>query len=105
MAIPRYLNPKTPYTGASLPHRGKHPDLFFDMILMAVGLLLLVLVILLKSHTATDFNADPLILFYTVFVTTFELSRILAALFYHSTHKETMKTSKFFLFYDVKKSQ
>ncbi len=52
--------------------------------LFVIGAILLFLIILTKSHTAVDIATSPILLIYTILVTTFELSRLIAALFYHN---------------------
>jgi hyaluronan synthase len=52
--------------------------------LSVIGLILLFLIILTKSSSAINFHAEPLLLIYTIFVTTFELSRLIAAIFYNN---------------------
>ena len=43
------------------------------------------LLILLKSKTASDFRLEPYLFSYAIFVTTFELSRIISAMLYESS--------------------
>jgi hyaluronan synthase len=50
-----------------------------------VGLAALFLLILLKSKTSIDLSTDPLFFAYSIFVTTFVLSRIVSAFFYSKT--------------------
>ncbi len=46
---------------------------------------LIFLIILLKSKTTGDFQTEPLLFFYAIFVTTFALSRIISAMLYESS--------------------
>lgn len=57
-------------------------EMVYYSILTIIGLVLLFFVILTKSSSAINFKAEPLLLIYTIFVTTFELSRLIAAIFY-----------------------
>ncbi|MBI2098168.1 MAG: glycosyltransferase family 2 protein [Candidatus Wildermuthbacteria bacterium] len=67
-------------------------SLSFHLILFLLASIALFSVVLVKSKTAAEFFSDPLLLFYTVFVTTFELSRILASfLFRYSTSRITQR--------------
>lgn len=50
--------------------------------LIIIGFIVLFFIVLLKSKTATEFWADPWLLVYTVFVTSFELSRLAGAMLY-----------------------
>jgi len=59
--------------------------MFYEGSLFLLGFILLVLIVLVKSKTATEFFTDPLLFFYTIFVTTFQLSRVVAAIFYKSS--------------------
>ncbi len=62
---------------------------FYNISLLFSGLLVVFLIILVKARGASDFWNDPVLLFYTLFVTSFELSRIIAAMFYKNTiHNE-----------------
>lgn len=57
-------------------------DAGYKLFLFSLGGATLFLIVLIKSKTAADFWSDPLLLFYTIFVTTFELSRLVGAMFY-----------------------
>lgn len=57
-------------------------EIAYQLFLLFLGIITLFLIILVKSKTATEFSADPLIFFYTIFVTTFQLSRVAGAMFY-----------------------
>ena len=46
-------------------------------------------VVFIKSKAAADFWVSPSLLFYTVFATTFELSRLIGAVMYKSTFRKT----------------
>ena len=63
-------------------------NLPYQLFLLFLGIIVLFLIIFVKSKTATEFWSDPLLFFYTIFVTTFQLSRIVGAMFYkHSASK------------------
>ncbi len=58
------------------------PDPMYRVSLIFLGFLAVGLVIASKARTTSDIAGDPLLLAYTVFVTSFELSRVLGAMFY-----------------------
>ncbi len=60
------------------------PDSVYRVSLIFLGFLVLSLVIISKARTAADYVQDPLLLAYTIFVTSFELSRVLGAMFYRN---------------------
>jgi len=53
--------------------------------IVLAGLAALFLLVLLKSKTSIDLQKEPLFFVYSIFVTTFVLSRIVSALFYKKT--------------------
>jgi len=55
---------------------------------MALGGVALIILIILKSNTAEEFWGNPALLFYTIFVTSFELSRLVAAMYYPESHAQ-----------------
>lgn len=57
-------------------------SVFYHSFLLMLGGIVLFLIILTKSRTVAEFHASPFLLAYTIFVTTFELSRVLGAMFY-----------------------
>lgn len=65
--------------------RFKGSDYGFRVFLALTGLFLIFLIILTKSKTISHFDTSPLVLIYTIFVTTFELSRLVGAIFYNNT--------------------
>ncbi len=69
-------------------------DTVFRFFLILLGFLILCVILWLKSSTASDFYNDPILLIYTVLVTTFELSRLIAATFYRHTHREILRVVK-----------
>jgi len=56
--------------------------IIYQLFLIFFGSIVLFFIILIKSKTAAEFHSTHLILFYTFFVTTFELSRIVGAMLY-----------------------
>lgn len=55
---------------------------------LCLGGVLLFLIVLIKSKTATTYLTSPFLLFYTVFVTIFELSRLVGAMFFEKMDAE-----------------
>ncbi len=78
----------------------KKSDRNFRIFLVFLGLILLGFIILLKSHTSSGFSETPAILLYTILVTTFELSRVLAAMIFPSIRKKIVTTSYATRFYE-----
>jgi hyaluronan synthase len=60
-------------------------ELGFRMLLFIAGAIVLFLIILVKSRTASDFATSPILVVYTIFITTFQLSRVASAMMYRST--------------------
>jgi hyaluronan synthase len=65
-------------------------SLSYKFFLIIQGLLILILIVWLKSTSAADFYKDPLLLAYTLFITTFELSRLVAATFFRGMSKNVL---------------
>lgn len=63
-------------------------DHFYKTGLIFIGLTVFGLVVFTKSRTSTDFFHNPLLLSYSILVTSFELSRVIAAIFYKNTAHE-----------------
>ncbi|MDO8572396.1 MAG: glycosyltransferase [bacterium] len=60
----------------------------YKMILIFLGIISLFLLILIKSKTVVEFQNDPMLFVYSIFVTTFIFSRLFSSLFYnHSLSK------------------
>src|SRR3989338_3805607 len=53
-----------------------------NIFLFLLGCLTLFLILLIKSKTAVNFWDSPLIFIYTIFITTFQLFRVVGAMFY-----------------------
>lgn len=62
--------------------------------LILLGFLILSCIVIIKSKTAQNFWTDPLLLCYTIFVTCFELSRIIGAMFYQSVNNNLMQSKE-----------
>lgn len=68
----------------ALPQTGRERYDSFRYIgfLVALAGVVFFLIVLVKSRTAAEFFSDPLLLFYTIFITTFQLSRMVSAIFF-----------------------
>lgn len=58
-------------------------NLFYNLFILVLGILILFLIIVVKSKTAADFQSEPILYLYTVFITVFQLSRVGAAILYN----------------------
>lgn len=64
------------------------PDRLYYPFLVLLGFFLFGLVILTKSKTSHSFFEDPILLSYTIFVTSFEMTRVISAMLYNrDAHK------------------
>ena len=61
--------------------------LFYQISILAFGTLLIFLLILLKSKTQADFQIEPYLFSYAIFVTSFQLFRIIIAMFYNKSYQ------------------
>jgi len=59
---------------------------FYRSGIIASGALLIFLILLLKSKTTADFQIEPYLFSYAIFVTTFELFRVISAMFYEKSY-------------------
>lgn len=66
-------------------------DWFYKFSVVLAGLGFLFFIILLKSKTTADFLIEPWFYSYAIFVTTFEMSRIVSAMFYENSLASLMK--------------
>ncbi|MFA6552026.1 MAG: glycosyltransferase [Candidatus Paceibacterota bacterium] len=57
-------------------------EIVYQSFLFVMAVIVLFLIISVKAKTATDFWSDPFLLIYTIFVTTFQLSRVVGAMLY-----------------------
>src|SRR5258708_4432780 len=64
----------------------------FRGVLIILAGFIIFLIILVKSRSAADFFSNPLALSYTIFITTFQLSRLLSATFYYSSYNQIYGT-------------
>lgn len=65
---------------------------YYGLMFVLVGLILF-FILLVKSRTAVNFLSDPILLFYTIIVTSFELSRLISALFYRYSYAQILNTN------------
>jgi hyaluronan synthase len=66
-------------------------DAFYLTAIIAAGGVLIFLIVLLKSKTVSDFQAEPYFFSYAIFVTAFILSRIVTAMFYEGAMKTLVR--------------
>ncbi|HLM83588.1 MAG TPA: glycosyltransferase [Candidatus Bathyarchaeia archaeon] len=59
----------------------------FQLGLIALGFVLLFFLTLMKANGTNTFRIDPWLYLYTIFVTTFQLSRLFAAMFYEHSYR------------------
>lgn len=71
-------------------------NIFFKVSVFLTGALVLFFILLLKSKTTVDFHAEPYFFVYAIFVTTFELSRIVSAMLYKSSLKRLLADNETF---------
>lgn len=57
-------------------------NLMYNAILLVLAIFILFLIFLIKSKTTPEFYLNPVLYSYTIFVTIFQLSRIVVSLFY-----------------------
>lgn len=69
-------------------------DFWYRSFLFFLAGVVLLLAILLKEKSNFDFWKSPAILAYTIFITTFELSRIIGAMFYKSDIQNKLHSGK-----------
>lgn len=60
-------------------------DFLYKFGIIISGVFFIFILILLKSKTATDFQLEPYLFSYAIFVTTFELSRIISSMLYENS--------------------
>lgn len=68
--------------------RDSFTTLTYQLFLLLLGGGLIFFIVLVKSKTASEFWSDPLLLLYTIFVTIFQLSRVLGAILYNHSHSK-----------------
>jgi hyaluronan synthase len=69
------------------PDWNRIENLFFRSALLFLALVALLVVIYLKSRSSIALVGDPLLFFYTVGITLFQLSRLLSAILYRRTNQ------------------
>ncbi len=74
--------------------KNKISNLSYHLFLIVLGFFIIFLIVLLKSKTSSDFWSSPLLLIYTIFITSFELSRLISAAMYGVSNKNILKTGK-----------
>jgi hyaluronan synthase len=79
-----------PFAGYSEKYRFDWRDFFYRSAIIGSGFLLIFFIILLKSKTTAEFALEPVFFSYAIFVTTFELSRIISAMLYESSMKSLL---------------
>ncbi|HWO07540.1 MAG TPA: glycosyltransferase [Candidatus Paceibacterota bacterium] len=66
-------------------------DIWFNVILFACALGLLIVLIFLKAKTVATVTVDPALVAYTSFVTLFQLSRLVTSLMYRRSYKAALE--------------
>lgn len=64
-------------------------NLAFNLFLLSMAVVALALIIVTKSKTASLYQSDPFIFAYAIFITLFQLSRVIAAFLYNYSNKAT----------------
>jgi hyaluronan synthase len=59
---------------------------YYTFILLLIGVVIAGIVFI-KSHSVAQFLSDPILLFYAFFITVFQLSRLVSALFYKRSYE------------------
>jgi hyaluronan synthase len=72
---------------------GRLSDRSYRAILIGIGVVIFLILAFFKSEAWADFWATPIIFIYTIFVTTFELSRVVGAIIYGSVTQKALLTS------------
>lgn len=90
LQLPKEIHSETEGTSGAFvkPQRNILSRFFYHFSLITLGFITLFFIVLLKSKTATEFWTDPLVLIYTLFVTSFELSRLAGAMFYKYSYSK-----------------
>lgn len=60
---------------------------FFQLALILLGFAFLFFITLMKAKGTAGFGFEPLLFVYTIFVTAFQLSRLVAAMFYNHAYR------------------
>jgi hyaluronan synthase len=62
----------------------------YSFCLIILGFITLFFIVVVKSKSASEFWSDPLLLIYTIFVTSFELSRLAGAMLYRYSYSKIL---------------
>ena len=73
-----------PYLAVAPPSKHQRGSIAWTLFLVGIGI---VLILLIKSKTMASLVEDPLLVAYTLFVTTFQLSRVASAAMYERTKR------------------
>ncbi len=71
----------------------KMSDVFYFGFLSLVGIVLLFCIFFVKSQAVIQFEHSPILLAYTILITTFELSRLAGAIFYQRINRAISRPS------------
>jgi hyaluronan synthase len=63
----------------------KAGDIFYRIVVLVIGFSMLGLVVIMKSKSTVSLFSEPLFFTYSIFVTAFELSRIISAMLYEKS--------------------
>lgn len=89
-----YLRPQgeigTPESPQQTRERAHDRRIWYEVVLFAIALGVLLCITLLKAETAAASDVDGVLLIYTFFVTLFQLSRLTASLMYTSSYKNVL---------------
>ena len=66
----------------------------FNLFLLSLAVLILLFILVIKSKSAAEFLSDPLLLLYTIFVTAFQLSRVIGAMFFKFSLSKVTSSNK-----------
>jgi len=72
--------------------RKRDRRIWYEALLFSAALGVLILIVFLKAETAAASDVDGVLLFYTFFVTLFQLSRLIASLMYTSSYRHVLAT-------------
>jgi len=72
--------------------KGNPMDVKYSTSLIFLGIISVFLLILIKSKTAVEFQNDPLLFIYSIFVTTFIFSRLFSSLFHNFSLSKVIAT-------------
>ncbi|MFA5925550.1 MAG: glycosyltransferase [Parcubacteria group bacterium] len=67
----------------------------FQLGIILLGFVFLFFITLMKARGVSGFSLEPLLFVYTIFVTTFQLSRLIAAMFYENSYRGSVLSGNF----------